>query len=64
MLRLPLRRTNKEQPELVNLQLRSPSCDVKARYDGSFSGKLIEGSGITAQLLMEHGFNVMEVEDL
>ena len=54
----------REQPDLIVFQSRSPSCGVKQRYDGSFTGKLIKGSGITAQLLMEHGFHVIDVEDL
>ena len=53
----------KETPELILLQSRSPSCGVKQRYDGTFSGKLIEGSGVTAELLMQHDFLVMDVED-
>ena len=54
----------REQPDLIVLQSRSPSCGVKHRYDGSFSGKLIDGSGVTAQLLMDNGFHVVDVEDL
>lgn len=54
----------REQPGLIVLQSRSPSCGVKERYDGTFSGILTEGSGVTAQLLMEKGFPVVDVEDL
>ena len=54
----------KEQPDLIILQSRSPSCGVKERYDGSFSGKLTKGAGVTAQQLMENGFRVIDVEDL
>ena len=54
----------KEQPNLIILQSRSPSCGVKERYDGSFSGKLTKGAGVTAQQLMENGFRVIDVEDL
>ena len=53
-----------EKPDLIVLQSRSPSCGVKQRYDGSFSGTLINGAGVTAQLLIENGFRVMDVEDL
>ena len=53
-----------EQPDLVILQSRSPSCGVKQRYDGSFSGKLVDGSGVTAELLIKNGFRVIDVEDL
>ena len=54
----------REKPDLIVLQSRSPSCGVKQRYDGSFTGTLTEGAGVTAQLLMENGFRVVDVEDL
>ena len=54
----------REQPDLIILQSRSPSCGVKQRYDGTFSGKLIDAPGVTAQLLMEKGFRVIDAEDL
>lgn len=54
----------REQPDLIVLQSRSPSCGVKQRYDGTFSGTLTEGAGVTAQLLIEKGFRVVDVEDL
>ena len=59
-----LEMAEKEQPDLIILQPRSPSCGVKQRYDGSFSGKLIDGSGVTAELLIKHGFHVMDAENL
>lgn len=40
------------------LKERSPSCGYGRIYDGTFSGTLIEGSGVTAQLLAEHGVEV------
>ena len=52
-----------EQPDLVVLQSRSPSCGVKQRYDGTFTGTLVDGAGVTAQLLMENGFRCIDVED-
>ena len=53
-----------EQPDLIILQSRSPSCGVKQRYDGTFSGKLVDRPGVTAELLIQHGFHVVDVEDL
>ncbi len=61
---LTLALAQKEQPDLIILQSRSPSCGVKQRYDGTFTGTLIEGSGVTARLLTDHGFTVTDVEDL
>ena len=54
----------REQPDLIVLQSRSPSCGVKQRYDGTFTGTLRDGSGVTAELLMENGFRCVDVEDL
>ena len=54
----------REQPDLIILQSRSPSCGVKQRYDGTFSGKLVDGSGVTAELLIKNGFRVIDVEDI
>ena len=53
-----------EQPDLIVLQSRSPSCGVKHRYDGTFTGTLTKGAGVTAELLMENGFRCLDVEDL
>ncbi len=54
----------REQPDLIVLQSRSPSCGVKQRYDGTFTGTLVDGAGVTAQLLIENGFRCVDVEDL
>lgn len=40
------------------LKERSPSCGCKGIYDGTFSGKLVEGAGVTAALLQENGIEV------
>ena len=53
----------REQPDLIVLQSRSPSCGVKQRYDGTFTGTLVDEPGVTAQLLMENGFRCVDVED-
>ena len=52
------------QVDLVILQSRSPSCGVNNIYDGSFSGKLIDGSGVFAKLLKDKGIEIIDVEDL
>lgn len=52
------------QVGLVILQSRSPSCGVNKIYDGSFSGKLIDGKGVFAKLLEENDIDVIDVEDL
>lgn len=45
------------------LQRRSPSCGVGRIYDGSFSGHLIAGDGVTAALFKKHGIKVWNDED-
>ena len=53
-----------ENVDLVILQSRSPSCGVNSIYDGSFSGKLISGKGVFADLLQKNGIKVMDIADL
>ena len=52
------------QVDLVVLQSRSPSCGVDTIYDGSFSGKLIEGQGVFASLLRQNNIEMIDVADL
>ena len=40
------------------LKERSPSCGSGAIYDGSFTGTLIPGDGVTAELLKARGVEV------
>ena len=54
----------KENPELVIFKARSPSCGKRQHYDGSFTGTLTDGPGITAGLLLEQGFRVIEEDDI
>ena len=53
----------REQPDRIILQSRSPSCGAKQVYDGTFSGKLIPGMGVFAEMAQKAGFRVMDVED-
>jgi len=43
------------------LQDRSPSCGYSQIYGGTFKGNLVEGTGITAQLLIDNGIKILEV---
>lgn len=40
------------------LKAKSPSCGCGEVYDGSFSGKLVGGNGVTAEILLRNGINV------
>ncbi len=49
------------------LKAKSPSCGSGWVYDGTFSGKLTDGDGITASLVKEHGIRVFsekQVEEI
>lgn len=41
------------------LKERSPSCGCGAVYDGTFTGTLTAGDGVTAALLRAHGIRVL-----
>ena len=51
------------KPDLIILQSRSPSCGVGKIYDGTFTGKLVPGNGVFAQIAIDAGFNVVDVEE-
>lgn len=46
------------------LKSRSPSCGYGEIYDGSFSNILIEGNGLTAELLSKNGIDILTEEDI
>ena len=48
----------KEKSDLAILQSRSPSCGV------TFSGKIIPGEGVFAELLRENGIRAIDAADI
>ena len=46
------------------LKSKSPSCGLGLVYDGSFSGKLIKGDGITTTLLRKNKIKVITEKEL
>ncbi len=52
------------QAEKAILKQRSPSCGYGQIYDGTFSGKIIEGDGITTKLLKKNGIKIISDEEL
>ena len=46
------------------LKERSPSCGSSFIYDGSFSGKVIEGQGLTARKLSKENIIIFSEENL
>ena len=53
--------------EAAVLKERSPSCGCGEIYDGTFTGTLTAGDGVTAELLKSHGIPVYgesQIDDL
>jgi uncharacterized protein YbbK (DUF523 family) len=46
------------------LKSRSPSCGTREIYDGSFSGRLVSGAGVTAAALQRAGVQVFDEAQL
>ena len=64
--KLALDTANFHDIKVAILKSKSPSCSNKVVYDGSFSGILIEGFGVTVKLLEQNGikvFNEYEIEN-
>lgn len=53
-----------EPVEAAIFQERSPSCGCGRVYDGTFSGKLVEGDGIAARLFKKCGIRVLNKNEL
>lgn len=58
----PENRTDFRCPPAI-LKEKSPSCGSHLVYDGTFSGKVIPGEGLTAALLREAGVEIQTEED-
>lgn len=43
---------------------KSPSCGHGLTYDGSFTGKLVEGDGVTVALFKKNKFKILTQEDI
>lgn len=46
------------------MKQKSSSCGCGKVFDGTFSGKIIKGDGITTALLKKNGINVISEEEL
>lgn len=46
------------------LKAKSPSCGKGNIYDGTFSGKLKKGNGVTTDILLENGIEVISEEEV
>ena len=61
---IALERALQEEVLCAVLKEKSPSCGSNKVYDGTFEGNLIDGQGITVQLLREAGGRVYSEEEL
>ena len=59
-----LRLVRQHDLRIAVLKARSPSCGNTHNYDGSFSGTLVAGEGVTAALLRRHGVRVFNESQL
>lgn len=49
---------------LAVLKESSPSCGLRQVYDGTFSGAVVSGTGVTGQLLVDHGITVFSENEV
>lgn len=52
------------KPNLIIFKEKSPSCGRRKINDGSFTGKIVPGCGVTTALLKKNGFGVITEEDV
>ena len=53
-----------EDIQCAVLKSRSPTCGVLQVYDGTFTGKLVQGAGLFAQALKDAGYPVIDSEEI
>jgi len=46
------------------LKAKSPSCGRDFIYDGSFTGVLTPGDGVTVELLKKHGIEIISEKEI
>ena len=59
-----LEQVKNEPIQCAVLKSRSPTCGVHQVYDGTFSGRLVDGAGVLAQALLDAGYTVIDNEEL
>lgn len=58
--RQALELARREGVAVAVLKANSPSCGSARVYDGTFSGRLVDGAGVTAQLFRREGIPVFD----
>lgn len=59
-----LERIENEDIACAVLKSRSPTCGVRQVYDGTFTGRLVDGMGLFARALQEAGIRVIDSEEV
>ncbi|HNW04939.1 MAG TPA: DUF523 domain-containing protein [Oscillospiraceae bacterium] len=61
---IALRLAKELHADYAVLKAKSPSCGRGMIYDGGFTGTLVPGNGVTAELLLQNGVPVKTENDL
>ena len=59
-----LEELKKQNIELVIVKSKSPSCGYKQIYDGTFTGTIIEGNGVFAELAVKNSLKILTEKDI
>ena len=62
--KIALAKAKETGAKIALLKSRSPSCGVGRIHDGTFTGGMTEGDGITAELLKANGIELYTENDL
>lgn len=61
---IALRKALENNVSFAVMKARSPSCGSGTIYDGTFTGKRVDGDGVAVQLLKKHGIRVITEEEI
>lgn len=61
---LALKLAKENNVKFCVLKASSPSCGKGIIYDGTFSGKKVNGNGVTVKLLEKNGFKVFTEDEI
>jgi uncharacterized protein YbbK (DUF523 family) len=61
---MALKRAVDNNCKIAILKAKSPSCGKGRIYDGTFTGTLADGNGVTAELLLTNGIDVYTEDEI
>lgn len=62
--RIAVERASEYDCRVAILKARSPACGCGTVYDGTFTGRIVEGDGVAAAALREAGLDLWTEEDV